>query len=109
MNKMTNNKKPKHDALFRKIMENKIIAQKFLEYYLPADFKTLIDLSKLKVEQESYVDATLKRNVSDIVYSVQTKDDDTAICLCTNRRTIYFRSLYSAKTLEIYAIITRAS
>ena len=29
----------KHDALFKKIMENPIAAQEFLEFYLPADFK----------------------------------------------------------------------
>ena len=70
--------RPPSDALFKKIMENKVAAQEFLEYYLPADFKALIDLSDLKVEKESYVDETLKRNLSDIVYSVKTKDNEKA-------------------------------
>ncbi|WP_341757026.1 MULTISPECIES: Rpn family recombination-promoting nuclease/putative transposase [unclassified Candidatus Tisiphia] len=71
-------KKPKHDQLFKKIMGNEIAAQEFLEYYLPKDFQEKIDLSKIKVEKESYIEESLRRKYSDIVYSVKTKNDDTA-------------------------------
>ncbi|WP_375333851.1 Rpn family recombination-promoting nuclease/putative transposase [Candidatus Tisiphia endosymbiont of Xenochironomus xenolabis] len=71
-------KRPKHDQLFKKIMGNEIAAQEFLEYYLPNNFKEKIDLSKIKIEQESYIEESLRRKYSDIVYSVKTKNDESA-------------------------------
>ncbi|WP_425360290.1 MULTISPECIES: Rpn family recombination-promoting nuclease/putative transposase [unclassified Candidatus Tisiphia] len=71
-------KRPKHDQLFKKIMGNEIAAQEFLEYYLPNNFKEKIDLSKIKIEQESYIEESLRRKYSDIVYSVRTKNDESA-------------------------------
>ncbi|UCM85692.1 MAG: Rpn family recombination-promoting nuclease/putative transposase [Rickettsia endosymbiont of Culicoides impunctatus] len=71
-------KRPKHDQLFKKIMVNEIAAQEFLEYYLPNNFKEKIDLSKIKIEQESYIEESLRRKYSDIFYSVKTKNDETA-------------------------------
>lgn len=35
-------KELKHDAV-KKLLTNKIAAQEFLEYYLPAEFKELVD------------------------------------------------------------------
>ncbi len=66
------------DALFKKIIEEPSVAQEFLEYYLPQDFKKLVDLSKIKIEKESYVEDSLRRQLSDIVYSIQTRDNKTA-------------------------------
>ena len=68
--------KPKmanHDLLVKKIMENPIAAVEFLEEFLPAEFKDILDLTTLKVEKESYVEDSLKTRLSDIVYSVETK------------------------------------
>jgi predicted transposase/invertase (TIGR01784 family) len=72
------NKVIKSDALFKSILEEEIAAREFLEYYLPADFKALVDLSQIKVEKESYVEDNLKRRLSDIVYSIKTKDNQEA-------------------------------
>ncbi|WP_221179611.1 Rpn family recombination-promoting nuclease/putative transposase [Candidatus Cardinium hertigii] len=46
----------KHDALIKKILTNPVAAQEFLEYYLPADFKTIVDLTKITIEKESFVE-----------------------------------------------------
>ncbi|MFP3012218.1 MAG: Rpn family recombination-promoting nuclease/putative transposase [Rickettsia sp.] len=59
-------KKPKHDQLFKRIMTNKIAAQEFLEYYLPSDFKENIDLSKITIEKESYIEENLREKFSDM-------------------------------------------
>ncbi len=48
-------KKLKHDSLVKIIMTDPVAAEEFLEYYLPDDFKKLVDLSKITVEQESYM------------------------------------------------------
>ncbi|MCC8400275.1 MAG: Rpn family recombination-promoting nuclease/putative transposase [Rickettsia endosymbiont of Platyusa sonomae] len=71
-------KKPKHDQLFKRIMGNEIAAQEFLEYYLPSNFKEQLDLSKIKVEKESYIEESLRRKYSDIVYAVSTKNKESA-------------------------------
>jgi predicted transposase/invertase (TIGR01784 family) len=67
-----------HDGLIKKVMENPIAAQEFLEEYLPTSFKERVDLSTVKVEKESFVEPNLKKQLSDIVLSVKTKDNKTA-------------------------------
>lgn len=67
-------RKLKHDSLVKIIMTDKIAAQEFLEYYLPEDFKKLIDLSKITIEQESYIEESLSKKYSDIVYGIETKE-----------------------------------
>ena len=59
-------------------MENEVAAREFLTEYLPADFKALIDLRQIKVEKESFVEEDLKRRLSDIIYSIKTKEGDQA-------------------------------
>ncbi|WP_371222736.1 Rpn family recombination-promoting nuclease/putative transposase [Orientia tsutsugamushi] len=71
-------KQLKHDSLAKTIMSDPVAAQEFLEYYLPSDFKSLIDLSQIKVEQESYIEESLKKKYSDIVYKVATKKHGNA-------------------------------
>ncbi|BBJ32075.1 hypothetical protein RAS_11840 [Rickettsia asiatica] len=61
-------KKLKHDSLVKIIMTDLVAAEEFLEYYLPSDFKKLVDLSKITVEQESYIEESLNKKYSD--YSI---------------------------------------
>ena len=83
---MTNNKKNSpsadknlpHDALFKRIMENDIAAKEFLNEYLPQEVKDIIDLNTIKVQKESYIEPNLTKRLSDIVYSVNTKDNKDA-------------------------------
>jgi len=67
-----------HDALVKKVMENPVAAAEFLEEFLPVDFKEFLDLSTLQVEKESYVEDSLKKRLSDIVYSVTTRNSEKA-------------------------------
>ena len=59
-------------------MQEEVAAKEFLEYYLPKEFKELIDLSKIRIEKESFVEEGLKRRLSDIIYSVKTKENEEA-------------------------------
>lgn len=68
----------KSDALFKRIMQEEVAEKEFLEYYLPKEFKELIDLSKIRIEKESFVEEGLKRRLSDIIYSVKTKENEEA-------------------------------
>ena len=71
-----------HDGLIKKVMENPIAAQEFLEEYVPESFKSRIDLSTVKIEKESFVEKNLKKQLSDIVLSVKTKNNQKAFVYC---------------------------
>ena len=68
----------KSDALFKKIMEDVVAAREFLEFYLPVDFKNLLNLAEIRVEKESFVEDGLKKRLSDIIYAIKTKDNEEA-------------------------------
>ena len=67
-----------HDSLFKRIMENDIAAKKFLNEYLPQEVKDIVNLETIKVQKESYIEPNLTKRLSDIVYSVNTKDNKGA-------------------------------
>ena len=67
-----------HDSLFKRIMESDIAAREFLDEYLPAEVKNIVDLKTIKVQKESYIEPNLTKRLSDIVYSVNTKDNEKA-------------------------------
>ena len=71
-------KKLPHDALFKSIMENDIAAKEFLNEYLPKEVKDIVDLETIKVQKESYIEPNLTKRLSDIIYSVNTKDNRDA-------------------------------
>ena len=71
-----------HDGLIKEVMENPIAAREFLEEYLPESFKTRIDLSTIKIEKESFVEKNLKKQLSDIILSVKTKNNQKAFVYC---------------------------
>lgn len=75
-------KRLKHDSLVKTIMTDPVAAQEFLEYYAPTDFKSLVDLSKITVEKESYIEESLNKKYSDIVYKVATKNNEEAFVYC---------------------------
>ena len=85
-----NNKaKLNHDALIKKIMTEVSAAQEFLNDCLSTEFKQFIDITKLKVEKDTFVTNDLKRQLSDIVYSVPTVYEGTAFIyiLCEHQST----------------------
>lgn len=57
-------------------MEDKIAAREFLEEYLPANLQSMLDLNKITIEKESYIEDDLKKKFSDVVYSVEIKRND---------------------------------
>ncbi|PCJ29277.1 MAG: transposase [Rickettsiales bacterium] len=63
-----------HDPLICGTLAVKSHAIEFLQNYLPAKVQESVDLSTINVEPESYVEDTLRKKMSDLVYSVKTKD-----------------------------------
>ena len=50
----------KHDAIFKKYMQNKNIVREFIEYYLPKKIKSMLDLSTINIDTESFIEKNLK-------------------------------------------------
>ena len=66
---MTLNNKPGHDKLFRKALENPIVAYEFLEAHLPQSILSIIDTKTLRLEKESFVEPNLTNSISDVLFS----------------------------------------
>ncbi|WP_425363557.1 Rpn family recombination-promoting nuclease/putative transposase [Candidatus Tisiphia endosymbiont of Hybos culiciformis] len=73
--------KPKHDKIFRKSMENPIVAKEFLATHLPKDVLALIDSTTLKLEKDSFIEPDLTESISDVLFSVKFNDTDGYIFL----------------------------
>ncbi|WP_250311324.1 Rpn family recombination-promoting nuclease/putative transposase [Rickettsia endosymbiont of Oedothorax gibbosus] len=73
--------KPKHDKIFRKSMENPIVAQEFLATHLPKDVLALINSTSLKLEKDSFIEPDLSETISDVLFSVKFNDQDGYIFL----------------------------
>jgi predicted transposase/invertase (TIGR01784 family) len=74
-------KKPKHDQIFKKAMENPIVAHEFLRVYLPKDVQDVIDTKTLKLEKDSFLSTELDSSFSDVLFSAKFNGDDGYIFL----------------------------
>jgi predicted transposase/invertase (TIGR01784 family) len=66
---VTLNNKPRHDKLFRKALENPIVAYEFIEAHLPQSILSIIDTKTLKLEKESFIEPDLTGSISDVLFS----------------------------------------
>ena len=73
--------KPKHDQLFRKSLENPIVAYELLQAHLPQEVLEIIDTSTLKLEKESFIEPDLSASIADVLFSVKFNDTDGYIYL----------------------------
>jgi predicted transposase/invertase (TIGR01784 family) len=73
--------KPKHDQLFRKSLENPIVAYELLQAHLPQEVLAIIDTSTLKLEKESFIEPDLSTSIADVLFSVKFNDTDGYIYL----------------------------
>ncbi|MDX7986028.1 Rpn family recombination-promoting nuclease/putative transposase [Xenorhabdus sp. 12] len=81
-------KKPHHDGLFKHFLTQPETAREFLSLYLPEEIRSLCDLTTLKLEPGSFVDRQLRQLHSDVLYSVDTKQDVGYIyCLIEHQST----------------------
>ena len=73
--------KPKHDQLFRKSLENPIVAYELLQAHLPQEVLEIIDTSTLKLEKESFIEPDLSASIADVLFSAKFNDNDGFIYL----------------------------
>lgn len=72
---MTNNN-AKHDEVFKKSMENPLVAQEFINNYLPKDILKIIDTKTLKLEKETFIEDDLTKSYSDVLLSCKFNKQD---------------------------------
>jgi len=70
-----------HDRFFRSVMENRAVAESFMQHYLPEDINAALDLDSLKLEHDSYLDPALQETVSDLVFSCRLADQPAYLAL----------------------------
>ncbi len=66
----------KHDQIFRKAMENPLVAHEFLNAHLPKHIKALIDFPSLKFENTSFIEQNLRDSISDVLFSAKFDSKD---------------------------------
>jgi predicted transposase/invertase (TIGR01784 family) len=71
-----------HDGFIKRVLGDIIVATEFLDEYLPEQFKEIVDMSTLAIEQESFVEPDLTKQLSDIVYSLRMRNNDKAFVYC---------------------------
>ncbi|TVP53459.1 MAG: hypothetical protein EA349_13615 [Halomonadaceae bacterium] len=70
-----------HDRFFRSAMENRDVARDFMRFYLPAHLSAALDMDSLKLQHDSYLDATLQACVSDLVFHCRLADKPAYLSL----------------------------
>jgi len=75
------NNKIKHDELFRKALENKIVAREFFETHLPENIKSILSYDTLQIEKESFVEQNLKNSISDVLFSAKINNNESYLYL----------------------------
>ena len=72
-------KKYQHDAFCKNKLCNLQKARKFLKHILKPEVLELIDLNKLQIDPETYVDEDLKRLYVDVLYRIPLKNSNEII------------------------------
>ena len=73
--------KPRHDKLFRKSLENPLVAYELLQAHLPQEILKILDISTLKSEKESFIEDDLTDSISDVLFSCKMDSQDGYIYL----------------------------
>ena len=78
-----------HDAFFKHCLGNLDLAREYLQMNLPGCIQAELDLSTLEREQDSFVDASLKKKMADMLFSCKTKNGQPALVylLCESQST----------------------
>jgi len=65
-----------HDACFKSFFSQEEFVRDFIQYYIPEEIKSHIDLSAIDIDMEGYVSEEFKEFYSDVVASLSFLDSD---------------------------------
>lgn len=71
--------KSKHDIFVAKLFKKEKNARDFLDFFLPAEIKNIIDLSYIDYDDTSYIAYKYKKDFSDIVIKTKIKEKQSDI------------------------------
>ncbi|MDM8532178.1 Rpn family recombination-promoting nuclease/putative transposase [Anaerolineales bacterium HSG25] len=89
-----------HDKYFRDMFSRQEVALDFVQNYLPADVVSHLDLSRLEISKDSFVDPDLKEHFSDMLYQVGLQDKQTAYVYLLFDHKSYVDSLVAFQLLK---------
>jgi predicted transposase YdaD len=64
-----------HDLFFKQYLSHPVAAADFLRNHLPATVVALVDLTRLELAKDSFVDEQLRNHFSDLVYRTVTTEE----------------------------------
>lgn len=67
-----------HDKTFKAAISDVRVAREFFEQHLPEGVLALVDLTTLKLSSNTYIDKDLRAFSSDVLFEVNTKNQDKA-------------------------------
>ena len=91
-----------HDSFFKQAMEIPQVALEFFQSYLPESILTILDLTTLKSEPDSFIDPTLSAGQVDVLFSVKCHSQESYIYILSECQ-IKPRPLHGFPYGKIYA------
>ncbi|AFC71445.1 Rpn family recombination-promoting nuclease/putative transposase [Rickettsia australis] len=73
--------KVKHDKFFQKALENPFVAREFFNMHLPSNIKTLFSPATLTLENDSFIELSLKESITDVLFSVEINNSESYLYL----------------------------
>jgi len=68
-----------HDACFKSFFSREDFVRDFIQYYVPEEIKSHLDLSTIEIDMEGYVSEEFKEFYSDVVAAISFVDSDQAL------------------------------
>lgn len=75
-----------HDTFFKTAMMDKRVAQEFFKAHLPKDFLPFIDLEKLELSSESYIDDLRQTTIADMLFKTEMYGSDSYLYLVVDHQ-----------------------
>ncbi|SDC39700.1 MULTISPECIES: Rpn family recombination-promoting nuclease/putative transposase [unclassified Candidatus Frackibacter] len=65
-----------HDKFFKEVLGDLETSKDFIKNYLPSELLNIINIDKLKIEKDSFIDDKLEEVFSDLLYKVEIQDKE---------------------------------
>ena len=98
-----------HDAFFKKSLSIPQVSLEYMQMHLPQEVKNVIDLSTLHMQQDSFVEKSLKKQISDVLFSCRTSDgqEEAFVYLLCEHQSTPDRLMAYRLYKYVFAIIER--
>ena len=67
-----------HDRFFKELLSERVNARDFFRYYLPPEIVAELDLRKIELVNDDFIDEELNEHLADLLYRVKLKHGDEA-------------------------------